>query len=89
MSTTEALRTLVNKLQCEVNELQAQNVELKANQTGEESYNESELEELWQRLHQVEEREPNAGQRIAELEEQYVTATADNLWEELHSRRMS
>ena len=86
MSTTEALRTLVDKLQHEVNELQAENVKLKANQTGEESSNESELEELRQRLHQVEERELNAGQRIAELEEQYATATADNLREELEGR---
>ena len=36
----------------------------------------------------MEERELNAGQRIAELEEQYATATtiADNLWEELEGR---
>ena len=86
MSTTEALRTLVDKLQHEVNELRAENVKLKANQTGEESSNESELEELRQRLHQVEEKELDAGQRIAELEEQYATATVDNLREELEGR---
>ena len=83
MSTTEALRTLVDKLQHEVNELQAENVKLKANQTGEESSNESELEELRQCLHQVEERELNAGQKIAKLEEQPWTTI---LREELEGR---
>ena len=85
MSTTEALRTLVDKLQHQVNKLQAKNVKLKADQTGEESSNESELEELQQHLHQVEEREINAGQRIAELKEQYTTMTKimENLREEL------
>ena len=58
--------------------MQGENVKLKANRTGEESSNESELEELRQRLHQVEERELNAGQRITKLEEQYVTVTGDN-----------
>ena len=84
MSTTEALRILVDKLQHEVNTLRAENVKLKAGQTEEEGYNEAELEELRQHLHQVEERELNVGQRIAELEEQCTTAT--NLREELEGQ---
>ena len=60
---------LVDKLHHEVNELREENVKLKVNQTGEEISNESELEELWQCLHQVEERKLNAGQKIAGLED--------------------
>lgn len=44
MSTTEVLRTLVDNLRHQVNKLQAKKVKLKADRTGEESSNESELE---------------------------------------------
>lgn len=75
MSTTEVLRTLVDNLRHQVNKLQAKKVKLKADRTGEESSNESELEELQQHLYQVEERKMNAGQRIAASKEQYTTMT--------------
>ena len=81
MSTTEALRTQVDNLWLEIQQLQVENVKLKSQVT--EGLNEPsesastlevEVEDLRQRLHEAQEREVNSEQRVQDLEEEHEAA---------------
>ena len=75
---------MTDQLQHEIQELQVENVKLKANQSVPEGVNtqdsaaaeglQQELEDLRARLHDAEQRELDAGQRVTALEEQQATA---------------
>ena len=76
MSTTEALRTLVDNLKHEIQQLQVENARLKADRneaepSGETQGLKEELVELRQQLHEAQEREVDSEQRVRELEEQH------------------
>ena len=72
MSTTETLRTLVDNLRLEIQQLQVENARLKtptvegnvSEPSEEASVLKSEVEELRRRLHEVQEREVNSEQRV-------------------------
>ena len=79
MSTTEALRTQVDNLRLEIQQLQVENARLKS-QLVEENVSESsrdtsaleeEVEELRRRLHEAQEREVNSEQRVQDLTEEH------------------
>ena len=82
MSMTEALRTQVDNLTLEIQQLQVENAKLK-NQLVEGNVSESpgdmsalkqKVEELRRRLHEAQEREVNSEQRVLDLQEEHEAA---------------
>jgi len=79
MSMTKTLRTLVDNLRLEIQQLQVENARLKtptvegnvSEPSEEASVLKAEVEELRRRLHEAQEREVNSEQRVRDLEEEH------------------